>query len=87
MVIELTLFSHEKQPNPAVTAQEQAARNVARRLLSYRNLVPQIWNGDSINVPRYHRAIKAQDPMRIVTDSPVVSGVLGVRTRMGYWSY
>ena len=77
MVIEVTLFSHEKQPNLPVLVQERAARNMAQRLLPYRNLILQIWNEDSTEVMRYHEAIKALDPERIVTNSPGFAGDLG----------
>jgi hypothetical protein len=77
MVLEVTLFSHEKQPNLAVAAQERGAREVARRLLPHRNLILQIWNEDSTEVRRLYEAVKAVDPARLVTNSPGVANVLG----------
>jgi len=77
MVIEVTLFSHEKQPNLPVAVQERAARSMARRLLPYRNLMLQIWNEDSTEVIRYYETIKGLDPERIVTNSPGFAGDLG----------
>jgi len=77
MIIELTLFSHERQPNLPVPAQERAARSMAERLLPYRHLILQIWNEDSTEVRRYFEAIKAVDPSRIVTNSPGFSDDLG----------
>lgn len=77
MVVEVTLFSHEKQPNLPVAAQERGARELARRLLPYRNLILQIWNEDSTEVARYYAAVKAADPDRLVTNSPGVANVLG----------
>ena len=77
MVGEVTLFSHEKEPNLPVAAQERAAREMAGRLLPYRNLILQIWNEDSTEVARYYAAIKAADPRRIVTNAPGVANVLG----------
>jgi hypothetical protein len=77
MVIEVTLFSHEKQPNLPVEAQERAARGMAERLRPYRNLILQIWNEDSTEVLRFFEAIKAVDPERIVTNSPGFAGELG----------
>jgi len=77
MVAEVTLFSHEKQPNLPVPVQEQGAGKLARRLLPYRNLILQIWNEDSTGVTRYYEAVKAVDPARIVTSSPGFSNVLG----------
>jgi hypothetical protein len=77
MVVEVTLFSHEKQPNLPVSVQERAAGTIARRLLPYRNLVLQIWNEDSTEVVRYCQAFRAVDPARIVTNSPGFAGNLG----------
>jgi len=77
MVAEVTLFSHEKQPNLPVPVQERGAGNVAQRLLPYRNLILQIWNEDSTEVTRYYEAVKAVDPERVVTNSPGGSNVLG----------
>ena len=77
MVIEVTLFSHEKQPNLPAVALERAARLMALRLRPHRNLVMQVWNEDSTEVARCYRAIKAVDPARVVTNSPGVSNVLG----------
>jgi len=77
MGIEVTLFSHEKQPNLPIPVQEQGARGMAQRLLPYRNLILQIWNEDSTEVARYYEAIKAVDPDRIITNSPGGSSVLG----------
>jgi hypothetical protein len=77
MVAEVTLFSHEKQPNLPVHVQERGTRNVARKLLPYRNLILQLWNEDSTEVTQYFEAVKAVDPARIVTNSPGFSNVLG----------
>jgi hypothetical protein len=77
MVIEVVLFSHEKQPNMSIEAQERAASEMAERLRPYRNVLLQIWNEDSTNVVRYCEAIKAQDRERIVTNSPGFANVLG----------
>jgi hypothetical protein len=77
MVVEVTLFAHEKEPNLPVPAQERAAGDMACRLRPYRNLVLQIWNEDSTEVWRYYQAVKGQDPERLVTNSPGFAGVLG----------
>ena len=77
MAIELTLFSHEKQPNLPVAVQERAARALTARLLPYRNILLQIWNEDSTEVLRLYDAIKAVDPPRLVTNSPGFANNLG----------
>lgn len=77
MVVELTLFSHEKEPNLPVEVQERGARELAARLRPYRNLILQIWNEKSDNWQRLFEAVKAADPARLVTSSPGVSNVLG----------
>ena len=77
MVLEVVLFSHEKQPNLPVPVQERGARNLARRLIPYRNLILQIWNEDSTRVARYHSVVKAVDPARLVTNSPGFADDLG----------
>ena len=77
MVLEVTLFSHEKQPNLPVPAQERAAGAMAERLLPYRSLILQIWNEDSTEVARYYEAVKRVDPARLVTNSPGFAGNLG----------
>jgi len=77
MVIEVTFFSHEKEPNLPVQIQERAARNLAQRLLPYRNLIAQIWNEDSTGVLRHYDAIKVVDSQRLVTNSPGIAGNLG----------
>lgn len=77
MVVEVTLFAQEKEPNLPVPAQERAAREMAARLRPYRNLILQIWNEKSSEVRRYVEAVKEVDAARLVTNSPGVAGVLG----------
>ncbi|MDQ3701939.1 MAG: hypothetical protein M3442_13610 [Chloroflexota bacterium] len=77
MVIEVTLFSHEKRPNLPPDVLERGARNVAARLIPYRNVLLQIWNEDSTEWARLFRAVKEADPARLVTSSPGVANVLG----------
>jgi hypothetical protein len=77
MVLEVTLFSHEKQPNLPASVLERAARELTGRLLPYRNVILQIWNEDSTEVLRLYDAIKAIDPPRLVTNSPGFSNNLG----------
>jgi hypothetical protein len=77
MVVELTLFSHEKQPNLEVAAQGRAVRQMARLLRPYRNLIVQIWNEDSTEVTRFYEAFKSVDGARLVTNSPGFANDLG----------
>jgi hypothetical protein len=81
MVVEVTLFSHEKQPNMSVPSQERASVHMARLLRPYRNLILQIWNEDSTEVVRYYESIKAVDAERLVTNSPGFAGNLGEETQ------
>ena len=77
MVIEVTLFSREKQPPLSRDVQVRATQELAKRLLPYRNSILQIWNENSSDVALYYEAIKMVDPQRIVTNSPGISNVLG----------
>jgi hypothetical protein len=77
MVLEVTLFSHEKLPNLPPDALERGARALTERLVPYRNLVIQLWNEDSTEWRRLFEAVKAADPGRLVTSSPGVANVLG----------
>jgi hypothetical protein len=77
MVLEVTLFSHEKRPQLPEDVLERGARAVAERLVPYRNAIVQLWNEDSTAWERLHRAVKAVDPARLVTSSPGFSSVLG----------
>lgn len=83
MVIELTLFSHEKEPNLPVDVQERAAGGIARLLIPYRNVIVQIWNEKATEDLRYYAAVKAADSARLVTSSPGVSDVLGDERQNG----
>lgn len=77
MVVEVTLFSHEKRPNLAPASLERGARGVAERLKPYRSALVQLWNEDSTEWRRLFDAVKAVDPARLVTSSPGVANVLG----------
>jgi hypothetical protein len=77
MVLEVTLFSHEKRPNLPPEVLERGARAVTERLRPYRNLILQLWNEDSTEWERLLRAVRETDPARLVTSSPGVSNVLG----------
>lgn len=69
MVVEVVLFSQEKNPNLPIPIQEKLAGNMAERLMPYRNIIMQIWNEKSIEVARYCRKIKSIDPNRLVSNS------------------
>lgn len=77
MVVEVVLFSHEKQPNFPVEILEKAAGLMAERLKPYGNILLEIWNEDSTEVLRLFRKIKEVDPDRITTNAPGLPGVLG----------
>lgn len=77
MILEVTLFSHEKQPNLPLPSLERASAQMARRLLPYRNLILQLWNEDSTAVQECYHAIKQVDAHRLVTNSPGFANDLG----------
>jgi hypothetical protein len=77
MVVEVTLFSHEKRPNLPPDALERGARGVTERLKPHRNAIVQLWNEDSTEWRRLFDAVKETDPQRLVTSSPGVANVLG----------
>lgn len=77
MVIELVLFCQEKDPNLPLPALERAVVSTTRAVKPYRNLILQIWNEKSDEVYRLYELAKAEDPERIVTNSPGVANVLG----------
>ena len=77
MVVEVTLFTHQKQPNLPAEALERGARGVAERLKPYRSALVQLWNEDSTEWRRLFDAVKAVDPERLVTSSPGIANVMG----------
>jgi hypothetical protein len=79
MVVELCLFSQESwRENIRLSdaAMEAAARELARELKPFRNLTLQVWNEFSHHTVAIAKAIKAEDPQRLVTSSPGFAGVL-----------
>lgn len=79
-VIELCLFSQESyahnirlDPDP----QDKAVAALTNELKPWRNLVFQIWNEKSLRTLEMLRVIKANDPKRLVTNSPGFAGDLG----------
>jgi hypothetical protein len=77
MVLEVTLFSHEKQPQLPEDVLERGARGVAARLAPHRHVVVQLWNEDSTAWERLLRAVRETDPARLVTSSPGFASNLG----------
>ena len=77
MVLEVTLFSHEKQPQLPEEVLERGARAVTARLQPYRHVIVQLWNEDATAWERLLRAVRETDPQRLVTSSPGFSSVLG----------
>jgi hypothetical protein len=79
MVLEICLFAHERQPLfLPVAASEKAVAAITQVLKPYRNIILQIWNESSLELPRYVKIAKSVDPERIVTSSPGHQNNLGV---------
>ncbi len=77
MALEVTLFSHERDPNLAVDCLAKAATNVSHLLLPYRNVLLQIWNENNASTERFYDLVKSVDADRLVTNSPGFSDDLG----------
>lgn len=79
MAVELALFAQEswrdgiRIPDGAMDA---GVRALARELKPWRNLTFQIWNEFDYRTVELVKIIKAEDPRRLVTNSPGVAGVL-----------
>jgi hypothetical protein len=79
MVLEICLFSQERQPLfLPIAASEKAVEAITQALKPYRNIILQIWNECSLEVPRYAKVAKTADPDRIVTSSPGFFNQLGL---------
>ena len=79
MVVELTLFSQESWHDGirlGAGESERAVAALARELAPSRNLTFQVWNEFSEGVPERVKAIKSNDPKRLVTNSPGGAGVI-----------
>jgi hypothetical protein len=79
MVIELTLFSQESWHDGiklGVRESDQALEALTRELAPYRNVTFQVWNEFSERVPEHVKTIKANDPKRLVTNSPGGGGTI-----------
>jgi hypothetical protein len=90
MVVELALFSQESWRDGIQLAPEAADRAVAavtKELAPYRNLTLQVWNEFSERVPEHVKTIKANDPKRLVSNSPGVAGVLGDPAQLRHLDY
>lgn len=84
MVLELALFSQESYYSDIRLGKDEADRAVAtvtRELLPHRNVVFQVWNELSERVLDHVKTIRANDPRRLVTNSPGVSSILGDRAQ------
>jgi hypothetical protein len=80
MVIEVVMFSQERQPwFLPVSASERAVRDLTSMLRPFGNVILQIWNECSADVLRYARIAKEVDPDRLVTNSPGFFSTAGVR--------
>ena len=82
MVLELAMFSAEKQPYfLPIPAQERATGELTARLHPYRNILLQIWSENSTEVMRYFEVLKKADPARVVTSAPGGSNDLGTEVQ------
>jgi hypothetical protein len=79
MVLEVTLFSNERQPNLPLGAKLRAVRAVAELLQPFRNVLVQLWNESSVDVISLYDCAKSADPGRLITNSPGWPGDLGER--------
>ncbi len=79
MAIELTLFSQESWRDGIKLTPEAADRAIAsltQELSGFRNVTFQVWNEFSELVPEHVKTIKANDPKRLVTNSPGGGGTI-----------
>jgi len=80
VVIELVLFSQQSWDRKIRLEAAESDRAVAaltRELKPWRNLTCQFWNEFSERVLDHVKIIRANDPKRLVTNSPGFAGVLG----------
>ena len=77
MALEVTLFSHERNPNLADKSLANGVTNVSQLLLPYRNVLLQIWNENNVETEGLYNLVKCVDADRIVTNSPGFSDDLG----------
>jgi hypothetical protein len=80
MVVELVLFSQESwhdQIRLGPAESDRAVAAITRELKPWRNLTFQVWNEFSERVLDHLKTIRANDPKRLVTNSPGFAGVLG----------
>lgn len=79
-VVELVLFSQESwhdQIRLGPAESDRAVAAITRELRPWRNLTFQVWNEFSERVLDHLKTIRANDPKRLVTNSPGFAGVLG----------
>ncbi len=79
IVIELALFAQESWRDGVRipdAAMETGVRSLTRELKPWRNLTLQIWNEFDYRTVELVKIIKAEDPQRLVSNSPGFAGVL-----------
>lgn len=80
MVVELVLFAEQSWAEKIRLGPAESDRAVAaltRELKPWRNLTFQVWNEFSERVLDHLKTIRANDPKRLVTNSPGFAGELG----------
>ena len=90
MIVQVVLFSQESYRDGMRLGPEAADKAVAamtRELRPHRNVVFQVWNEFSDRVLEHVKTIRANDPQRIVTNSPGFAGVLGEPTHNNALDY
>lgn len=79
MAVELAVFAQESWRDGVRSSDqgmESGVRALARELKPWRNLTLQIWNEFDYRTVEFIKIIKAEDPARLVSNSPGVAGVL-----------
>jgi hypothetical protein len=80
MCLELVLFSQESwrdEVRLAPMASAKAVEALTQAMRPHRNVTFQVWNEFSERVLDHVKTIRANDPKRLVTNSPGFAGVLG----------
>ena len=78
IVLEVTLFSQEREPTLAVESLANgAAYAISQLMLPYRNVPMQIWNENNVSTRRLYDLVKSIDAGRLLRNSPGSSDDLG----------
>jgi hypothetical protein len=80
MVLEVTLFSQEREPTVAVESLANGTANVSQLMLPHRNVPIQIWNENNVSTRSTRRLcdlVKSIDAGRLLSNSPGSSNDLG----------